>query len=178
MFSLEKMINRCRPGHGASCALCCGSHNYAAAPEDIESIFIDRGLDRTISIHGHPEDSSGKKLFDDAIQCPNVGMSREDPGIICCLVYDCAPHDKKISSFFNGTCKNFFCAAWDSLTDEEVLFAAELMGDWYYYSLFINDIESLKEEFSTYGTPQHVPVSRLAEIKEKLVQRLIDEDGK
>ena len=176
MFSLDKMINRCRPGHGASCALCCGSHNYAAAPEEIESIFIDRALDRTKSIHGHPEESSGKKLFNDAIQCPNVGVSSEDPGIICCLVYDCAARENAISSFFNGTCKNFFCAAWDSLTDEEVLFAAELMGDWYYYSLLINCIDVLAELCSDYEKPRDIPTDILKELKVELVKKLNEDD--
>jgi hypothetical protein len=31
--------NLCRPGHGASCALCCGSHNYNAPFEEIHALL-------------------------------------------------------------------------------------------------------------------------------------------
>lgn len=41
---MNEKINICRPGHGASCALCCGSHNYLASPEHISALFKERGV--------------------------------------------------------------------------------------------------------------------------------------
>jgi len=179
MYTNSNKINRCRPGHNASCSLCCGSHNYTVSQEEIEDIFIERGrMDSSFTNPGHPDDSSLEKLFPDAIQCPNVGIGCSGPGIICCLIYENSDQGGDIGSFFNGTCRTFFCPAWDCLTDEEVLFAARLMGDWCYYSLLINDIEAVKSAYAQYGNPENVPDDRLALLKDELRHRLIDEDGK
>ena len=83
-----------------------------------------------------------------------------------------------VERFFRGTCKNFYCKAWDDLTDEEVLFAARLMGDWYYYGLFINDIAAVQEMFALYGEPENVPPEEIESLKLILEQMLIDEDGR
>ncbi len=112
------------------------------------------------------------------MQCPHVGILSSGTGQVCCLVYDDHDRDADPDSFFSGTCKNFYCPAWDYLTDREVLFAARLMGDWYYYSLFINDIESLKSLYARYGCPEDVPPDELDTLKIELVERLFDEDGK
>ena len=39
----KNTVNRCRPGFGASCSFCCGSHNYVLSENEIEEIFIKRG---------------------------------------------------------------------------------------------------------------------------------------
>ncbi len=52
---------------------------------------------------------------------------------------------EKDRDFFMSTCRTFYCRAWDVLSDEEVLFAAKLTGDWFHYGLLINEIHLLKE---------------------------------
>ncbi len=112
------------------------------------------------------------------MQCPHVGMDSSDAGCVCCLIYSEADRGDDVERFFRGTCRNFYCKAWDDLTDEEVLFAARLMGDWYYYGLFINDIAAVQEMSALYGTPENVPPEEIESLKETLEQRLMDEDGK
>jgi hypothetical protein len=174
----ENRINRCQPGHGASCALCCGSHNYSIPPEDIEELFLVRGCDSPERPIRHPEEARAGKLFRDAMQCPHVGMQSPDPGLVCCLEYSNIDRGEEFESYFTGTCKNFYCQAWHDLTDRQVLFAARLMGDWYYYSLFINDIEAVHDFHAAYGEPDNVPPDELRSLKMELVEKLLEEDGK
>jgi hypothetical protein len=174
----ENRINRCQPGHGASCALCCGSHNFALPPEDIEELFLVRGCGSPERPIRHPEEARAEKLFRDEMQCPNMGMQSSDPGLVCCLVYMDHDRGEEIESFFTGTCKNFHCPAWYNLTDRQVLFAARLMGDWYYYSLFINHIEAVHDICAAYGEPEDVPYDELCSLKMELEERFLEEDGK
>lgn len=171
-------VNRCQPGYGASCSLCCGSHNYTMPSERIEELFQKRGQDFSTHELKHPDESCFEKLFHDAMQCSHVGMSSTDPGVICCLIYDAAERGEAVESFFQGTCRNFYCQAWHDLTDRQVLFAARLMGDWYYYSLFINDIEAVQDVCARYTHPEDVPYEELETLKSDLIERLMDEDGK
>ncbi len=126
----------------------------------------------------HPEDSCSEKLFREEMQCPNLGMQSSDHGLVGCLIYNDHAMGGEIESFFSGTCKAFHCPAWYDLTDKQVLFAAELMGDWYNYSLFINDIESVHEICAQYSRPEDVPADELSILKEELAERLLEEDGK
>ena len=173
-----RALNRCQPGYGASCALCCGSHNYAMPPDRIDELFRDRGREPCRAPAAHPYEAVSEKLFEDDMQCRHVGIRSSDPGQVCCLAYDDRDRDGELESFFNGTCKNFYCPAWDHLEDREVLFAARLMGDWYYYSLFINDIETLKSFCARFEDPEDVTPGELDDLKSELVERLFDEDGK
>jgi hypothetical protein len=141
-------------------------------------MFLNRGRGPLKYPVVHPDQACNEKLFQDAIQCPHVGMKSSFPGHICCLIYDDHSREKKIDSFFNGTCKTFYCPAWHDLTDEQVLFAARLMHDWYYYSLLINDIEAVHEICAAYGTPDDIPPDELRSLKIELVERLLEEDGK
>ena len=52
------------------------------------------------------------------------------------------------------------------------------MKDWYYYSLFINDIEAVQELHATYSNPEDVPDDELDILKEEIKERFIEEDGK
>lgn len=174
----ENRVNRCQPGHGASCAFCCGSHNYAMPPEEIEEMFMERGHQGPGQTMLHQAEQCAEKLFHDAIQCSHVGVNPSDPGVVGCLLY--GEHDRggDVESFFNGTCKTFYCPAWDNLTDRQVLFAARLMADWYYYSLLINDIETVHDLCASYDRPEDVPPEELCRLKERLDERLLEEDGK
>jgi len=174
----SEKINICRPGFDASCALCCGSHNYTLPREELEHLFIVRGERGPDIPLKHPESSSEEKIFSDAMQCPHVAVTGGNCSEIGCLIYRDSEGRGDAESFFRGTCSNFYCAAWDTLSDEEVLFAAGLMGDWYYYSLLINDIETLQELCADYRDPEDVPAGRLEELKNILLERLIEEDGR
>lgn len=110
------------------------------------------------------------------MQCPNVGILESDPGIVCCLTYHDNHEGSGFESFFNGTCKNFYCVAWNELTDRQVLFAAELMKDWYYYSLLINSLETLMDLCAEYESPSDVPDEILDELKIELVDKLMEDD--
>lgn len=110
------------------------------------------------------------------MQCGNVGISDSDPGIVCCLTYDDDHSNCGFESFFNGTCKNFYCVAWNELSDRQVLFAAELMQDWYYYSLLINSLEIIMDLCAGYDRPCDVPDEVLDDLKTELVKNLIEDD--
>jgi hypothetical protein len=112
------------------------------------------------------------------MQCPFVAADGSDPGVIGCLIYYDSGMSNNISSFVTKTCRVFLCPAWECLTDEEIIFAARLTRDWYYYGLLLNDIEALKELSSTYGRPEEIPADVLEELKISLEERFIEEDGK
>lgn len=110
------------------------------------------------------------------MQCPHIGISGSEPGIVCCLTYFDNHHGSGFESFFNGTCKTFLCTAWNELTDRQVLFAAELMKDWYYYSLLINSLEILIDLCAEYESPKDVPENVLSELKIELKEKLMEDD--
>jgi hypothetical protein len=175
---MRNIINICQPGCGASCSYCCGSHNFAMPPERIDDLLMERGRAAVTRPMRLQEDSHYEKPYPEEMQCPHMGIQPSDPGIVRCLVYDEQGRGREFESFFNGTCKGFRCQAWSDLTDEQVIFAARLMRDWYYYGLFINDIEEVQEMHAAWGNPENVPSDELESLKERLIQRRIDEDGR
>jgi len=158
-------INICRPGFGASCALCCGSHNYTLEPAEISALFKEEERE------GKSEAPVYPKRFDDAIQCPHVGYTSGPEPVIGCLKYRESADSS--DAFFNKTCKTFFCPASDHLTREEIIFAARLCADWYYYSLLIHEIELLKSLAKEFSDPAMMPPERLRALKERLKQGLL-----
>lgn len=174
----ERTVNPCQPGYNASCALCCGSHNYTLDRDQVRRIFSERRDNFGTFTPAHPEESVYDKLFSQEMQCQNMGELPGEPGIIGCLVYETDELTGDAGSFFTGTCKVFTCPACYSLNDEQILFAARLMGDWYYYSLLINFPETVEELFAEYGSAGAVPDEVLEELKEELMERFIEEDGK
>lgn len=93
------------------------------------------------------------------------------------MIYTDCDRGDKLESFFLGTCKNFYCGAWDNLTDMQVLFAAKLMGDWYYYSLFIHDIEAVQNLCALYSRPEDVPHEELLSLKQDLEEMMLENGG-
>jgi len=167
----EKKINICRPGYNSSCALCCGSHNYNLSPEEINKLFKNRQLN---SKKNNCTFSRPEKSLDDGIQCEYVGYSNSLGTEIGCLIYnDELSKTGSMAEFFSKTCKTFFCPASNILTGDEILFAAELMQDWFYYSLLINEISILKGLCREYKNPGNVPEERLDAVKEKLKIKLL-----
>jgi hypothetical protein len=139
-------------------------------------MFIRRDTGSAHRILRHPEDSTEEKLVKEGMQCGNVGISESDPGLVGCLTYHDNHSGSGFESFFTGTCKSFLCVAWNELTDRQVLFAAELMKDWYYYSLLINSLEILMDLCAEYESPRDVPDEILAELKIELTEKLMDDD--
>jgi hypothetical protein len=173
----QNTINRCQPGFNASCSLCCGSHNYDKPLNLIKDIFSKRAIELEDSQPKYQETFCFKKLFDEELQCPNLGELPDNPGLIGCLIHSYTDLEADTKYFFDGTCKIFLCDAWDNLTDRQVSFAAELMGDWYYYSLFIKDIESVHEICALYNSPEDVPAEELELLKDELHERYLEEGG-
>ncbi|HNX24616.1 MAG TPA: hypothetical protein PKG60_11260 [Spirochaetota bacterium] len=176
IINTKDKINRCRPGFGASCSFCCGSHNYTISPDNIEEMFISRDADAARRLQKHPEDSFHEKLVKEGMQCAHVGISGSDPGLVGCLTYHDDHRGSGFESFFTGTCKHFLCVAWNELTDRQVLFAAELMKDWYYYSLLVNSLEILMDLCAEYESPEDVPDEVLSELKIELKEKLMEDD--
>jgi hypothetical protein len=174
----ERSVNPCQPGFGASCSLCCGSHNNTLNKDELEKIYSERSADLSAFKPAHPEDAPYEKLFDQEMQCANFGELPGEPGILGCLVYHTEELTGDAASFFHGTCKVFTCPACQNLDDRQILFAAELMQDWYYYGLFLNDLVRLEEFHAEYGSAENVPEDVLEELKEELYEHFIEEDGK
>jgi hypothetical protein len=193
-------INICQPGHKASCGLCCGSHNYNAPPHAIAKLFRKRTeqfnrlrqpTHYNLKIPDHKEEIQKLKAYihsdsfreltlpkihRDGIQCPSLGFIDHENNIIGCLLYqnNNIP-DLRFHSFQDYTCKNFFCTAKNILTEDEIIFASELMRDWYYYSLLINGIELLKEIIEKYRHPENVPDTIMQSVKRALLSAIRDE---
>jgi len=144
--------------------------------KQIEELLLKRGTEGSPHPFLHPYTVTCGKLYRDAMQCPHVGLS--DDNEVFCIIYDEPDKKGEVLSFFNGTCANFYCPAWDVLTDRQVVFAARLMKDWFYYSLLINDIEAVQNLCALYNSPEDVPEDELRELKEDILDRFIAEDGK
>ncbi|MCX7678357.1 MAG: hypothetical protein N2316_03980 [Spirochaetes bacterium] len=118
----------------------------------------------------HPKE----KLYDDGMQCPFVILM--DDNTIGCAIY---PHrgdsDMRFDCFQNYTCKYFSCISHELLSDDEILYAARLFRDWYYYSLFIHSIDLLKTFKCSHPIPEAVDNLTLELLKQKLESSLIAE---
>ena len=110
------------------------------------------------------------------MQCPYVCIIDSDPGLVGCLIYFEDHNGSRIESYFKGTCKTFLCAAWYELTDRQILFAAEMMKDWVYYSLLIKSLEILTDLTVEYDHPKDVPDEILQELKIDLIKSLMEDD--
>jgi|GEM_PF-223758 len=190
-------VNICQPGNGVSCALCCGSHNFKASPVEIKTFLIQRTeqfnrrkkifLDACIDeknrhsrealfrkwIASNPfAESVIPKLYRDGIQCPFIGYIDAQSSIPGCLLYPAADQPDLRTAAHQTICEHFSCVAKDILADEEIIFAAALMKDWFYYSLFIHEIDLLKDIHGKYKNPAKVPGGVLRAIQRALLRKL------
>jgi hypothetical protein len=163
----KKGLNICQPGNNASCALCCGSHNYDAPREMIENLFMKRSAE-----HGKCDAETAPAgipgIIDDAIQCSHVGFINNNGGIGCLIYGSKDRPDLRSCKMGNEICRNFFCLAGATLTDDDIAFSSKLMGDWFYYSLLIHVPEIIRELRKNYLSPEEIPGDVLLSIKEKL----------
>lgn len=118
------------------------------------------------------------RLITDATQCPFLAsLVRSDGPVIGCLIYpESGCHDLRLQNSSDFTCRYFSCYAREILTDDEIIFAARLMADWYYYSLFINDIPVLKDARAKFKTPEAVPPDKRREIMKRLEMSLVEQN--
>jgi hypothetical protein len=184
-------INICRPGYGASCTLCCGSHNYHACIEEIEALFRRRGailkdynkeyILRKMAasrsnltgsyyfIHDeHPLLPPLPALFDDCPRCPFVGFIPDDQIVGCLLYPDGHPSNLQHDCFHNYRGKFFSCRAREILVEDEILYAARLTGNWYHYSVLIHNTDLLRNLMQKCPKPEEMNIEELNVYKLKL----------
>ncbi len=160
----------CQPRFNASCALCCGSHNYKASLQEIDALFRERTQcfhkflfkrsDSTFALKDCYKELSHitlPPLDPDATQCPFVAYTDTTYSTIGCLLYPyCTTFDYR-SLFMGAICKTFNCRANTPGLHDKVIAAAKACKDWYYYSIVINDAKLLDEVYALYAqgkTPQ------------------------
>ncbi|MBN2077797.1 MAG: hypothetical protein JW838_02455 [Spirochaetes bacterium] len=184
-------ISPCRPGHGASCALCCGSHNFAASAEAVGALFARRrdhyggfsasylaalaGRSRSAMTGSYfvpdvdpvPGESIGK-IFDDFPRCPFIAL-KDESGIIGCALHSDTPGEERHDCVRSYSGKRFRCEVHDALGDDEVRYAASLMRDWYYYSILIHSATILREIMSGHPSPGEVPPGMVTRLQERLM---------
>ncbi len=192
---MPSTVNICSPGFGASCALCCGSHNYLAGPGDLGSLFSERSclvkdFNRDYIIkHMTSTRSSmtgsyyypGTSPFIITLpakeaayrQCPFVGYTNDAHEAGCLLYPQNKKYGKTVDCYQNYRNKVFSCDAGKNLSDEEILFAASLAGDWYYYSILIHSEENLRFLMRKYPEQNAVNEEDLNQIKHDL-QKLFE----
>ncbi len=94
----------------------------------------------------------------------------ESNNLIGCMAYsDSTMLSSDLSLFFEKTCKTFYCKAAEILSEKEILFAAELTGDWYYYPLLINEVNHLRKTMKLYQFPKQVGTDYFDKIKKDLL---------
>ncbi len=172
----DNIINICRPGYGASCALCCGSHNYKASLKEIKALFgrrsgvineynekyfIRKMVASRSNMTGsyYVQDDAGftltlPALFDDCPQCPFVGFVDEGRSVGCLLNREGPHHVFRHECFLSYRGKVFSCGAREILNDDEILYAAIFSRDWYYYSILIHEPDLLRHLMRTHDNPE------------------------
>jgi hypothetical protein len=188
-------VNICRPGYGASCSLCCGSHNYQVGRVEIEALFVRRArimkaysrdfLVRkmiayrscmTGSYYIDPSDRlfnpAVPALYQDCPRCPFVGFVSKDRLAGCLLVREDDPSDLRHECFLSYRGKIFTCPARESLHDKEILYAARLARDWYYYGILIHEPELLRRLMEEHPDAGEVPALRREALERELEKRV------
>ncbi len=176
---ITSSINICRPGFGASCSLCCGSHNYRVTREEIEKLFIRRARimkaysrdflikkmiayrsAMTGSYYVDPANAlfsiATPALFHDCPRCPFVGFVSRERITGCLLGREEDSPDLRQECFLNYRGKIFTCPARDEVADDEVLYAARFAGDWYYYGILIHEPDLLRRLMREFPDPKRV----------------------
>jgi hypothetical protein len=93
---------------------------------------------------------------------------RDNDGLIGCLLHGPGDPSLRYDCFLNYSSKSFTCAARENLADGEIIFAAELFRDWYYYSLLIHAPGALKRVMADHAEPQSVDPDALLSLREEL----------
>lgn len=193
-MSDNRMVNICRPGHGASCALCCGSHNVRATRGDIGELMSRRAealreysrayIVREMAAGRSPMTGSYycaprpyhitlPRLFDKGIQCPFAGFT--DGEAAGCLLYpEGGVYGSKRDCFQCYGGKAFLCGA-GALRREEIEYAARTAGDWYYYPVLIHEPEYLRAVMAAHPEPEKISREAFAEIGTRLEEFILSD---
>jgi hypothetical protein len=169
---IDLSLNICRPGFNATCSLCCGSHNYKLTHDECDQLFRLRS---TRIRNGFFVNESGNvpEVVSGAMQCKYVGYTDRENNEIGCLIHE---SETKMSpfrkDFFRNVCSTFYCKGRDVLTKKEILFAAELTGDWFYYPILITEIKYLRKLVNQYENPCKIPEEEKKKIKKDLLDIL------
>jgi hypothetical protein len=194
----ENILNICQPGYGASCALCCGSHNYRASHEEIEVLFDYRTRflkdycrkylfgkissarsNMTGSYYNQrnelqrnvPITLTLPSMFDDCPQCPYIGYTGEERNVGCLIGLENNRPELYHECIMSYRGKIFSCQAWEILNDDEIRYAARLTGDWYYYSILIHEADLLRGLMCGHPVPEDVSSERKMIIVRELEER-------
>ena len=148
---MHTITSACQPGFNASCALCCGSHNYNAAYHEIDNLFKERfycfnTFISTNNIHSMLpacynalEQITLPLRDDDATHCAFVAYTDTSFTTIGCLLYPyCYRFDYR-SLYMGNICKTFNCKVNTRAYHDTVIIAATIFHDWYYYSIAIHN---------------------------------------
>ena len=166
---IDLSLNICRPGFNATCSLCCGSHNYSLTPGEYNQLFKLRSI-RIKNGFFVNETEKFQEVVPGAMQCKYVGYTDRGKNEIGCLIHESEP--KMTSSekeFFRKVCSTFYCKGRDVLTKKEILFAAELTRDWFYYPILITEINYLRKLVNIYDNPSKITDNEMKKIKDDLI---------
>jgi hypothetical protein len=186
----ENLPNICRPGFGASCAMCCGSHNLSCSRDDLRRVLSARAgrlaaysRDYLISVmrssrsaltgsYYFPADrfahSEPPPLFESATHCPFTGFVGDGATIGCILHPEPRARGEVADCFLSYRGKTCTCPAVETLEPHLVTFAAQLTGDWYYYGLLIHHAALLRKIAKRYGSPGEIDARERAGILSEL----------
>jgi hypothetical protein len=193
---IKRNINICRPGYGASCALCCGSHNYRVSRMEIEALFVRRArimkaysrdfLIRkmiafrscmTGSYYIDPSETlfniTMPALFHDCPRCYFAGFISREKNIGCLLGGEDDQSGLRHECFLSYRGKIFTCPAREDLADEEILYAARLNRDWFYYPILIHEPDLLRRCMGEFPVPEEVPAARREVLERELEERIV-----
>lgn len=165
---IDLSLNICRPGFNATCSLCCGSHNYKLTPDECNSLFKKRSIRIRNGFFVNQTENIAV-VVPGAMQCRYVGHTDYDRNEIGCLIHDNEPKmTPSEKDFFRKVCSTFYCKGRDVLSKKEILFAAELTRDWFYYPILITEIKYLRKLVNIYENPGKVTEPEIKKIKNDL----------
>ncbi len=179
----------CRPGHGASCALCCGSHNFNCTREDLLGLMEHRASrlslfspeyllgkvrqsrsNLTGSIYFSPVNfflDEPPPLDESSPRCPFLAID-ETGTTGCALNREAHRHGGTVDCVLSYRGKRFMCPAGERLSTREIRFAAQFAGDWYFYSILIHNNALLSRMLREWGDPGAISAVDREPIEEEL----------
>lgn len=109
--------------------------------------------------------------------CTFTGFVTSEPNIIGCLLHEGREGALRHDCPRNYSSKNFTCPAKERLTSSEILFAAQLFRDWFYYSLLIQSRDLLSQLTEKYLKPGDLPADEIISLKEILNNRRVTDES-
>jgi hypothetical protein len=183
-------INICRPGYGASCGLCCGSHNFDCTREDLIhlmkrrasrlSSFAPEYLRGTVrrsrsGLTGSIYFPLRNFLSDEppplaarSPQCPFLVTDASTNYIECMLNPEAHLDGKTVDCALSYRGKVFLCPAREKLSVREFRYAAQFAEDWFFYSLVIQHDRMLGRMMRRWNDPGAINTLERKKIESEL----------